>query len=1676
MLQKKNIIAIIYFLFLTVTSYTVNAQITGNTIVAPNSIETYTYSNGNSKVFWSVAGGEIISNNLGSTIEIRWGNVGNGEVSVSFGFGLSDTISITITSDIPPSTPPTPTVVAESPDCSSVTLSKSGDIPTGVMWYWQGANGNGTSTSLPATNNYVVNHSSNYYIRAKDLNTGLWSTQAAWIKIILGAKDTWYLDSDNDGYGDPNISIEKCIQPPGYVNNDNDLCPEVYGESNGCPSFSVDELSNDNYIYTITPKKGVNNLSQINQINDATHEVEYFDGLGRSKQKIAIMQSSIYKDIVTHVAYDNLGRKAKQFLPYVASTENGLIKNNAHIATNDYYIANYATDISTTNPNPYSEKKYDNSPLNRVLEQAAPGKDWKVGNNHTIKFEYGTNTHNEVLNFGVGVENGNTATPTLQIAESYYAAGSLYKTITKDENWQTWNGKNKTTEEYKNKQGQVLLKRTYNRRAPHDTHYVYDDFGNLSYVLPPLVNEQTAFYETGLTTYPASTFVTGGNATGSVTLGIEQTAPGTFRYVTDIDLHNLANSEFKTGEIMDLPNAPASMSSTWLGSASAWSNTNGFYAYKSVTFYANMGKLMCYAYTYNQNNIPLTLSDFERTTHSVLPQNLQGFTEAATQEKVNELLEDLCYQYKYDHRNRLIEKKIPGKGWESIVYDNLDRPVLTQDANLKAQNKWLFTKYDILGRVAYTGIYANGASRSTHQNAINTYTANQPTRYYEDRSPANTNNGVQLNYSNKAYPNSSHLSILTLNYYDSYADLPAGFSPPTSVYNQPVTTNTKTLLTVSKVRVLDTNDWITTLTYYDEKARPIYVYAKNDYLHTIDIIESKLDFTGKVLETTTTHKKTGKPALITVDKLDYDHADRLLTHKQTINNQDEELLAKNSYDALGQLIQKEVGDTEASPLQDIDYRYNIRGWLKKINDPKTGLGSKLFSMQLSYNDDGRRLYNGNISKTEWKTASDNIKRRYNYYYDDLNRITYASYYSWSESARFNLGSISYDKNGNLQRLYRRGAIVDNPEVRNPSHYGTMDYLSYNYKGNQLIKVTDNGNDNYGFKDGTNTGDDYVYDANGNLTSDTNKGIASITYNHLNLPERVDFGNNKYIDYTYDASGVKLRKRVRNGSTFTNTDYASNYIYENNALQFFNTAEGYATPNSSGNFDYIYQYKDHLGNVRLSYTENTANSQETIFTDGFESMSNWDRSENSFGWALSAIDSSKKKTGTYSGRIDDNYPSNWEKYVFSDTWTPIENTEDTYYTVSGWVFVEAIANNDAQIWLMTRRAGENGYPTGAFNTLSTKRGSWEYLEKTVLVPADVRELNVRIDNNRDGTVWFDDVKIVKGNAARTVVVAESNYYPFGLKHKGYNNTITSNGNSTAQKFGYQSKELQEELGLDWMDFGARNYDAAIGRWMNIDPLAEKYDPLSPYNAMLNNPIISIDPDGRAAMWIPEVNSETGETSYVAEEGDSAESLSNQYGVSQSKAEAITGTKGSDKIKEGTTISGKTVAKNNNGNNVLRLDVGNENTTDADMVHQTLFAVRNETVKDKLSDTPDGKGNLYDYFKTRADGKPSYGRVFGIDGKSRVNLTILGDIKLNLSVSFALYDGTFSTSLAADRQVSLGGGKYQRNLDFNYPSNGKKGFAGLTGRIFTLTSRSGNRNTNTLRNYLSGSDKKDKSFYD
>ena len=95
----------------------------------------------------------------------------------------------------------------------------------------------------------------------------------------------------------------------------------------------------------------------------------------------------------------------------------------------------------------------------------------------------------------------------------------------------------------------------------------------------------------------------------------------------------------------------------------------------------------------------------------------------------------------------------------------------------------------------------------------------------------------------------------------------------------------------------------------------------------------------------------------------------------------------------------------------------------------------------------------------------------------------------------------------------------------------------------------------GFKDGNTTGDDYVYDANGNMTVDKNKKITSIVYNHLNLPTKIIFPTGNIV-YIYNASGQKVQKVVTENTTVTTTDYLGGYQYKNAVLQFFPTAEGY----------------------------------------------------------------------------------------------------------------------------------------------------------------------------------------------------------------------------------------------------------------------------------------------------------------------------------------------------------------------------------------------------------------------------------------------------------------------------------------------------------------------------------------
>lgn len=84
-----------------------------------------------------------------------------------------------------------------------------------------------------------------------------------------------------------------------------------------------------------------------------------------------------------------------------------------------------------------------------------------------------------------------------------------------------------------------------------------------------------------------------------------------------------------------------------------------------------------------------------------------------------------------------------------------------------------------------------------------------------------------------------------------------------------------------------------------------------------------------------------------------------------------------------------------------------------------------------------------------------------------------------------------------------------------------------------------------------------------------------------------------------------------------------------------------------------------------------------------------------------------------------------------------------------------------------------------------------------------------------------------------------YYPFGMEMNDHTDNLSS---TPENKYLYNGKEMQNEFGLDWLDYGARFYNPQLGRWHVIDQLAEKYSNLSPYNYVANNPVIFIDPDG------------------------------------------------------------------------------------------------------------------------------------------------------------------------------------------------------------------------------------------
>lgn len=254
-----------------------------------------------------------------------------------------------------------------------------------------------------------------------------------------------------------------------------------------------------NYVLTYTPQKeGVTDVSNVDSygIASVNRTIQYFDGLGRGVQGISIQGSPTKKDVVTPVTYDAYGRQPLKYLPFTGGNNGAYQPDGVTNATNFYSAPDDPT--ITSDNRPYSETRFEASPLNRPDKDFGPGESWsdgQGGHNRFIQHQYLVNLHTtsrQSTDAGEAVIIWIVNNNEVQVATalgSYYASNELTIKATIDE-------QNHVVREYTNKQGQLILKRVQatenssqtnfnNEDEWASTYYIYDDLDNLRFVLPP---------------------------------------------------------------------------------------------------------------------------------------------------------------------------------------------------------------------------------------------------------------------------------------------------------------------------------------------------------------------------------------------------------------------------------------------------------------------------------------------------------------------------------------------------------------------------------------------------------------------------------------------------------------------------------------------------------------------------------------------------------------------------------------------------------------------------------------------------------------------------------------------------------------------------------------------------------------------------------------------------------------------------------------------------------------------------------------------------------------------------------------------------------------------------------------------------------------------------------------
>lgn len=618
--------------------------------------------------------------------------------------------------------------------------------------------------------------------------------------------------------------------------------------------------------------------------------------------------------------------------------------------------------------------------------------------------------------------------------------------------------------------------------------------------------------------------------------------------------------------------------------------------------------------------------------------------------------------------------------------------------------------------------------------------------------------------------------------------------------------------TGSMVRVLGSSVFLASTEYYDEKGRHIQTLEDNIKSGT-DITTRQYHFDGRILSTCNSHTNVsaGYTSFITLDKYIFDNIGRVTSIQKRLGDNPFVTVVSYAYDDLGRLQSKTLSpgysnSTTSQPnLETLNYSYNIHNQITGINKDyalKTaGVYSKwghYFGLYLGY-DNKDNAFNkpqldGQVTGQMWSTQGDDAQRKYDYNYDNAYRLINAAFNQqqhpgdgWGNSTMdFSVsgvsGQITYDNNGNLLTMLQKGII---PGQSAPLIIDDLRY-TYNSYSNRLQSVADamtattlNGLAG-DFKKGNTTGNpDYVYDNNGNVVIDLNKNAQSLNNGAANTPG---------IHYNFLDKPDQIRIVGK-------------------------------------------------GTILIVYDADGEKLQRAFVPEA-------------------------GGTGTVTTYIN--------QYVYQETAT-LTTSALPPFSGSGQ-HLAYINFEEGRIRAMTPTASNNGYdglsengnlvlpgaPGGGFSS-----GAWDYFirdyqqnvrmiltgnanAQPLILPNVQAPRNgyayIYLSNRSDQDVFFDNliITVTAGN-----LIEENHYYAFGLKIAAISSKKLGDAaeGKLTNPYLYNDKEmLGEDAGLNWYDYGFRNYDPQIGQFMQLDPLTWEYEDLTPYQFAGNDPIANVDLDG------------------------------------------------------------------------------------------------------------------------------------------------------------------------------------------------------------------------------------------